>query len=579
MLLSRGALLPKTARKLTSAFCAVLLISTSITPAMVLVSSSAHADNVHAVCMTPDELINGTAEDLSGLAIGDTAFIKQFNSANLGGANPGFVKVANSNPGAPITFKLTGGLNAFDRKDNSGIPGTVRTAGLDDLKNNSILNGAVLSYAPQGEIKDDVPGFSSIGSGNAGGANSVASGPIALPVLSTVEATNTEAQELIRQRKELASSAVAVAAASEVAATAAPPADLPPPSASTAAKKSTAVDSSPSKTVTAGSSKAKTKGVAEDYEPVPAQQGIVVDESTPSQGAWAQAFVDYERHDNLAPGSGENLERRQTTVGGIAGGDVTYRRFGDDGLETVQFGLLGGGTHISSKFSDFGNVSNARQTQDGGFVGAYGSYHHNQFSVDGFFKTDLLSLKQRSTVKSPVTCGEGQVLVIDDSPDALEKATQQAGSVNEYTYTVGGNAYYRFDLSGGAYLEPVVGFIYSATNYGDGATTLGLDNGQLFRIQGGARLGRTWDDAENRTWSLALLGMLYSDVYINGYTLDGFGLPPGASEVDEGKLRVLGQLEGNVILNNGLSFNGAVNVRGGEDVFGVGGRLGARLEW
>ena len=101
----------------------------------------------------------------------------------------------------------------------------------------------------------------------------------------------------------------------------------------------------------------------------------------------------------------------------------------------------------------------------------------------------------------------------------------------------------------------------------------------MLRLQGGARIGRSWFDDTGHLWSLSLLGLLYSDVYVNGYTLAGSDLAVSASEVDEGKLRVLGQLEGSVELGNGLSLVGQANVRGGEDLFGVGGRFGARLEW
>jgi hypothetical protein len=556
MVLNRGRETCCLSKKFTSLFSTFLLFSTSLTPATFVFSTAARADNLHAVCLDPgDPIFTGeTYNDLKNLNPGDPAVVINTNSLDEG---PGFVKVANNTPGAPPTFKIQG-LNLVVR-DAEGKVTSTPDATLADLRGTT----SDLTTYNFADI-DNPNAFNSTGSGNAGLA-SVAGAAIGLPVLSTVEATNTEVQDLIRQRKELAAaSATTVAAAALI------------PNETTTAPSPPATISKPA----TNSTPAATKGITKTNEASADQTDIVMDyDWSPTQSAWAQAFADYERHDNLAPGSGENLVRKQTTVGGMSGADVTYHRFTENGLETVQFGLLGGGTHITSNFSDFGDTTNARQTQDGGFVGAYGSYRLNNFSVDGFFKTDLLTLRQSSTVSGPVKCGSGQVLVIDDSPNALVSTTQQNGKVDEYTYTVGGNAYYRFDLDNGAYFEPLIGFIFSATNYGNGATALGLDNGQLFRLQSGARLGRSWDDDQNRTWSIALLGMLYSDLYVNGYTLDGFGLPPGASEVDEGKLRVLAQLEGNINLNNGLSFNGTVGVRGGQDVVGVGGRLGARVEW
>lgn len=569
MRMKRAGHNPRRSREASSLFSSALILSTSLTPASFIFSTPARADEVHAVCVKPDDTVpvanpddpNGppidTPQDYSTLAalgVGDKAYIQQFSSSFFPGAAPGFEKVAN--PGGVPTFKLTGDLNFVTRAGSNPTSDPVLSvvpASLGDLTHTD--NTLTYARVGPGEIVIGDP-FPSTGSGDAGAAGIQISGAIGLPILSTVEATNTEVQDLIRQRRQLAAASVTT-----VAAVAVP-------------TESSSSPSSPPATKPSSGSSAKSQGAS------PGEAGTVIDyDSSPSQAIWAQAFADYERHDGLAPGSGENLVRKQTTVGGISGADTTYRRHTADGLETFQFGLMGGGTHVSSKFSDFGDISNARQTQDGGFVGAYGTYRLNNISFDGFFKADLLKLRQRSTVTGPVKCGDNEVLVIDDTPNALVSSEQVGGSVNEYTYTVGGNAYYRFDLNNGAFFEPVAGFIFSATNYGDGATALGLDNGQLFRLQGGARLGRSWDDAQNRTWSVAILGLLYSDVYVNGYTLGGFGLPPGASEVDQGKLRILGQLEGNVDLNNGLSLNGTVNVRGGENVVGVGGRLGARLAW
>jgi hypothetical protein len=535
--------------KFTSLFSTFLLFSTSLTPVTFVFSTAAHADDVHAVCVTPNS--GETFEYLQGLHTNDPATILNLNDFT---GNQGFKKV--DNPHGPPTFQIDASILKY-ASSASTLPAQFRDATPGDIK---ATQGVLLD--PQNPRLTTSGSATSAGNANSGSVNSgLTGGAIGLPVLSTVEATNTEVQDLIRQRRELAAAATTTVAAATVVP--AETTNAPPPP---AAASKPAASNSNMKTYDAS---APQTGIAMDYDY----------DSLPSNGAWAQAFADYERHDGLAPGSGENLVRKQTTVGGISGADTTYRRFTEDGLETFQFGLLGGGTHITSNFSDFGNVTNARQTQDGGFVGAYGTYRHDNFSIDGFFKADLLTLRQRSTVSEPVKCDPGQVLVIDNTPNALESTTQQSGKVDEYTYTVGSNAYYRFDLDNGAYFEPLIGFIFGATNYGNGATALGLDNGQLFRLQGGARLGKSWDDDQNRTWSVALLGLLYSDLYVNGYTLDGFGLPPGASEVDEGKLRVLGQLEGSVNLNNGLSFNGTVGVRGGQDVVGVGGRLGARFEW
>jgi len=405
--------------------------------------------------------------------------------------------------------------------------------------------------------------FFSTGNANSGSAGGGASG--VPPILSSVEASNSEIQELIRQRRELqqqVASADAVILPSPVPAQSEVQAgDSGAPTPSTAPK---------AKTVSAASSKASAaqQGPSDEYVDFSSNLDARV------QSVWAQAFADYERHSNMAPGSGENLVRKQTTVGGITGGDVTYFRQGEGGRETLQLGLLAGGTHTESRFSDTATVSDASQTQDGGFIGAYATYTVNKFAIDAFFKTDFIKYKQRST--GPTTCPNGQVLVVDSDADFVKT---DAGSTNEYVYTTGANVSYRFDLGNQMYFEPLAGFVFSATEYGDGAFDLGLEDGQMFRIQGGARIGRSWLDEDGHLWSLSLLGLLYSDVYVNGYTVPGNSYAASASVVDEGKLRVLAQLQGSMQLNDGLSVIGQVGVRGGEDLFGVGGRLGMRQEW
>lgn len=551
-------------RRFTSRLSCALLLTTYLTPAQVFLSTEVHADELHAVCFNPHypetdltPLGPTNFEGLQNAPVNSTAQIIT-NSGSLTG--PGFVKVENLS-GTPV-YRIQGVRAVFydtPTDFNNRVVTKVRDAIPSDLLTNAYPVDN-LTTDPNVELQQNFP---SVSPGDGGRANPSA-GSIGLPILNTVEATNTEVQDLIRQRRQLALNSTT-------------------PSSTT----STANSYSENAPAPTASSPAISKKAASRTADYPSQenstpQGIDLDfEDGPNWSSWAQAFADYERHSDLAPGSGENLVRKQTTVGGISGTDATYFRYSEYGHETLQMGLLGGGMHITNKFSDFGSTSDARQTLDGGFVGAYGSYRLNQFAVDGFFKTDMLQLRQRATVKGPATCPTGQVLIIDDTPDATEISKTQSGSVNQYTYTVGANAYYRFDLANGGYFEPVAGFLFSATTYGDGAVAngLGLDNGQFVRLQWGARVGRSWTDDQDRIWSLAFLGLMYDDVYVNGYTVDGFGFPTGASKVDEGKLRVLGQLEGNVDIGNGVSLVGAVNVRGGENLFGVGGRLGARMNW
>src|SRR5262245_24853250 len=97
------------------------------------------------------------------------------------------------------------------------------------------------------------------------------------------------------------------------------------------------------------------------------------------------------------------------------------------------------------------------------------------------------------------------------------------------------------------------------------------------KVQAGVRVGTDWVDVERRLWSVSLLAGAYSDVMVNGFTAGG----PGAVvlESDEGKVRALGQLRAKVTTPYGLSYYGQAEVRGGEDYFGVTGKVGLRYDW
>ena len=76
----------------------------------------------------------------------------------------------------------------------------------------------------------------------------------------------------------------------------------------------------------------------------------------------------------------------------------------------------------------------------------------------------------------------------------------------------------------------------------------------------------------------SLTGLLYSDVVVSGFQTTG-QFSPATPINDEGKLRVLGQIATRYIVGNGSSYDVQVEGRGGENLVGFGGRLGARYEW
>jgi Autotransporter beta-domain len=297
----------------------------------------------------------------------------------------------------------------------------------------------------------------------------------------------------------------------------------------------------------------------------------------PVVGAWAQVYADFERHANILPGSADNTTRTQKTTGQVAGTDLTYRRSSNGFPETLQIGVLGGHNDTNSRFKDTANTSGASQRDEGGYLGGYAVYQVNRFSLEAMFKADFFQHSSSAVTAKAFTCAGNQLLVAESAADLVQYSVR-TGSVEQQNYTTSVNAAYRFDLGSRVYLEPTVGVRYTYSNYGSGAADLNLQNGDILRLQAGARLGTSWQH-DGYNWSASLLGLVYNDVMIRGYSLNPDGLPSSVLYVDQGKFRALGQLSTKVDVGRGLSYNAQADVRGGQDVVGVGGRVGARYEW
>ena len=86
-------------------------------------------------------------------------------------------------------------------------------------------------------------------------------------------------------------------------------------------------------------------------EPMPQRYAAMQEPERRTHGYWSEAYADYERHGNLAPGSGQNLTRTTTTIGTMSGVDrrIAHSSHGDG---SVLVGLLGGSHKSHSNFSD-----------------------------------------------------------------------------------------------------------------------------------------------------------------------------------------------------------------------------------
>jgi Autotransporter beta-domain len=304
----------------------------------------------------------------------------------------------------------------------------------------------------------------------------------------------------------------------------------------------------------------------------------------PTRAAWGQLFADYERHEGwtLDGGNRGELTSKMLTSGAVAGMD--WRVSGATGTSTkLLVGVLGGLTASETKFNDVTFLrapaanndvfsrTNARENVAGGGGGVYALLAGERLSIDGLVKVDAYDLNQSDTVQQLTGGGGGCGASVPEN---------RKGEVDFTVFTIASNLAYRYDLGANSFFEPTFGMRYTHVSYGSqsGSLPLGFQDGDAFRLQGGARIGTVQPLADGKIWLTTLTGLLYSDVSVDGFSAVGSGGFNPAT-IDEGKLRVMGQISTSLVTANGYTYSLQADVRGGEDVFGVGGKLAVRYEW
>jgi len=254
---------------------------------------------------------------------------------------------------------------------------------------------------------------------------------------------------------------------------------------------------------------------------------------------WAQGFGDYENRTGQF--NGADIGRTARTGGVIGGVDLTLPHLFLP-ADAWVVGVLGGDT-VSTVHNADGSSARVR----GPGVGVYSVYVNGGFSTDGVFKADFFDL---------------------DSTDAFNFTT----GLRLTNLTVTDNLNYKYEFSQ-YWIEPTVGFAYTATIWDAASLAIGLTNGNDWRVQGGARIGTSFD-ANGVHVEPTLTALLYDDVSITGGTLITATSP--IVPTDEGKL--FGQLIGKMNFDFGRGVSSFVEgeVRGRENVFGAAGRLGIR---
>jgi hypothetical protein len=297
----------------------------------------------------------------------------------------------------------------------------------------------------------------------------------------------------------------------------------------------------------------------------------------PTYAFWAHGFGDWEKRDinttgdNAGLPNASTLDRRMTTWGFLGGADVTLRQGGPGvwilgvltGYMSADVKLSGKSIGNAANVTNLGTVSTVNATISGPSVGGYATYANGPFSADVTLKVDFLEIDQ-SYRESYI--GNGSTAV-----------STGAVTVDLTNVTVGGNVNYRIPVTPMFWYEPTAGFRYTNSSVGSNAAIIGLDDGSVFRLQGGVRFGweNMWGPGRLLT---TITGLAYSDVSVDGLVINtaGFVGSPVLPN-DEGKVRGMGIFTLNYDNNAGIIWYGQADVRGGEDYFGVGGRLGVRV--
>src|SRR5215813_5250064 len=244
-------------------------------------------------------------------------------------------------------------------------------------------------------------------------------------------------------------------------------------------------------------------------------------------------------------------------------------------LQSAGFIASGGAGQVGT------GVNHLSATVSGPTVGAYATYFSAGFSTDVTAKFDFFTVDQAFN-DLLATTGLGGTAALPGfvAPPAFVPFAG-AGSVSLLNSTVVGNLNYRFDLYPNFWIEPTVGVQYTNSSYGSGAAQLGLADGNLVRVQGGARFGTSTLLSNGVLMTPILTGLAYNDVVVQGGVLPVFAFQGNnlLAQSDQGFMRGQGILALNFDFGYGMSSFVQGDVYGGAHLFGAGGRAGIRYQW
>jgi hypothetical protein len=316
--------------------------------------------------------------------------------------------------------------------------------------------------------------------------------------------------------------------------------------------------------------------------------------------AWTQVYGDYERRNAsgpafVPPDAGPpvpvdtSVQSRTGTVGFQAGGDFTSRGvlFANDGLIAgamsgyVTSNLTLNTLSLSTNLNIVRNGSGHMHADLAGpIAGLYATYFNGGFSTDLLLKVDVLRLSETFTDNLAFTSAGVDPANGDFFPAFIAQFSG-SGSTNLIAATVADNLNYRFNIYPNFWIEPTVGAQYTNTSYGTGAADLGLADGTLVMVQGGARFGTNFLLCDRVRTTAILTGLAYDDVLATGGFIPGLAFEGNnvLRNADRGRVRGRGVLALNFDFGQGISSFVQGEARGGQGLFGAGGKAGVRVQW
>jgi len=317
-------------------------------------------------------------------------------------------------------------------------------------------------------------------------------------------------------------------------------------------------------------------------------------------GAWIQGYGDYEHRDGsrstsflccTVPGEAPiPLTVRassETKTWGVVGGlDWTGRGFTNAG-DGVMIGVMGGYMESNVRLNvttisgdparAASGASRFTSKLNGPSVGGYVSYFNGPFSNDFLVKADFLSLNQQyndSLGFGLCTCFLG----LGVSPIAYNVQQAGNGSTSVNMVTISDFVSYRIPVAATTWIEPTAGAQFINSSYDSSAALLGLKDGYSIRLQGGLRVG--FVGLFDSRLTTTVTGLILDDVVVRGNFIQGgvFGTS-GNILSSQGKVQGQGIFAFNYDLGNNTSTYVQADVRGGDGIFGVGGKGGIRVRW